>query len=341
MKLLSPTQYIREAAAAIDAATERVYLASMVIADHPATHQLIEALENAARRGVRVVVAADIFTFGEVSGGFLPFRYYSHGARDTNRMVKVLKKAGVRFHWLGRGRITIYHGRTHSKWCVADDIVFTFGGVNLYEGGILNNDYMFCIKDAKLADRIVLEQQRVQQAESRSTNYHSSIYEHNDMTVLIDGGLIGQSVIYKRAVELAERATHITFVSQYCPTGKLARVLKKKPATIYFNRPAQAEGLNHIVIRLAQVLSGIKTLYEHPRYLHAKCIIFTLPDNSKVAITGSHNFAHTGVLLGTREVALETSDSETIRQLEAFIEAEVAPTKPATHGYNVAPRINR
>lgn len=324
MKLLSPTQYVREAATAVDNATTRVYLMSMVTADHEATHILIKAVEEAALRGVEVVVAADIFTFGEVGGGFLPFRYYSHGARSANRMVKQLKKAGVRFHWLGRGRVTLFHGRTHSKWCIADDTVFTFGGVNLYEGGIRNNDYMFTLEDAALADRLVLEQQRIQKAESHSSNFHSTVYEQGDMTVLIDGGIIGQSVIYKRAVELAEKATRITFVSQYCPTGKLSWVLKKKPVDVYYNRPAQADGLNKIVIALAQFASGLKTIYTNPRYLHAKCIIYTLEDGSKTAITGSHNFAYTGVLLGTREIALETSDPAIINQLEEFIAKEVA-----------------
>jgi len=324
VKLISPTQYVREAAAAVASAKSRVYLMSMVIADHDQTHPLIAALEEAASRGVEVVIAADIFTFGEVSGGFLPFRYYSHGARDTNRMVKKLKKSGVRFHWLGRGRVTVYHGRTHSKWCIVDDSIFTFGGVNLYDEGIQNVDYMFRHEDAKLADRIVQEQQRVQKAENRSANYPSVSYEHGDMNVLIDGGIIGQSVIYRRAVELAEQATHITFVSQYCPTGKLSRVLAKKPADLYFNRTIQADGLNRIAIRFGQFITGLKTSYTRPRYLHAKFIIYTFEDGSKAAITGSHNFAYTGVLLGTREIALETYDPKIISQLENFVKKEVA-----------------
>jgi len=324
VKLISPTQYVREAAEAVSKAKTRVYLMSMVVADHELTHPLIAALEAAAIRGVEVVVAADIFTYGEVGGGFLPFRYYSHGARDANRMARKLKKSGVKFHWLGRGRITLYHGRTHSKWCVVDDTVFTFGGVNLYEGGVQNVDYMFRHTDAKLADRIVEEQKRVQKAEARSANYPSVIFEHNDMSVLIDGGIIGQSAIYRRAIELAEKASHITFVSQYCPTGKLSRILSKKSAVLYYNRPIQADGLNRIVIRIGQFATGLKTSYTKARYLHAKCIIFTFEDGSKAAITGSHNFAYTGVLLGTREFALETRDPKIIAQLEAFIKKEVA-----------------
>lgn len=326
MKLLSPPQYVAEATEAVNAAQHRVYLLSMVFGDHTSTHSLIEAIENAARRGLEVVVAADIFTYGEVSGGFLPFRYYSHGARSTNRMVKKLKKAGVKFHWLGRGRITLYHGRTHSKWCIADDTLFTFGGVNLYEEGVHNIDYMFTLKDAKLADRIVREQVRVQKAERRSTNYPSAVIEYKDMAVLIDGGVMGQSVIYRRAIELAEKATAITFVSQYCPTGKLSRVLRHKDegsVRLYYNRPLQAEGLNRIVIRLGQFMSGLKTEYQRAQYLHAKCIIYTFEDGSKTALTGSHNFAYTGVLLGTREIALETSNPAIVSQLEAFVDKKV------------------
>lgn len=324
MKLISPTQYIKQAAESVRQATTRVYVMSMVIADHEDTHELISELEAAAKRGVEVVVAADIFTYGEVSGGFLPFRYYSHGARNTNRMVKVLKKAGVRFYWLGRGRVTLYHGRTHSKWCIVDDTVYAFGGINLYDEGIQNIDYMFRHSDTKLADRLVQEQKRVQKAERRTSNYPGVAYEHGDMTVLIDGGIIGQSVIYRRAVELAEKATHVTFVSQYCPTGKLSRVLKNKSTDLYYNRPSQAEGLNRIAIRVGQFATGLKTKYERARYLHAKFIIFTFEDGTKAAITGSHNFAYTGVLLGTREIALETKDPAIIDQLERFIKKEVA-----------------
>lgn len=323
VKLISPTQYITEATEAVTKAKTRVYLMSMVFAEHDETRPLIEAVEAAARRGLEVVVAADIFTYGEVSGGFLPFRYYSHGARKTNRMVKTLKKAGVKFHWLGRGRITLYHGRTHTKWCVADDTLFTFGGVNLFDEGIQNLDYMFQHTDATLADRIVEEQKRIQKAEARSANYSSVSYEYNGMNVLFDGGIIGQSVIYRRAIELAEKASHITFVSQYCPTGRLSRILNKKPATLYYNLPQHADGLNRIALHIGQFTTGLKTSYEKERYLHAKFIIFTFEDGSKTAITGSHNFAYTGVLLGTREVALETQDPDIIKQLETFIEKEL------------------
>lgn len=324
MKLISPTQYVKQAAELMRHATKRIYVISMVVADHPNTHEFIEELEAAAKRGVEVVMAADVFTFGEVSGGFLPIKYYSPGAKDTHRMVKELKKSGVKYSWLGRARVTLFNGRTHSKWCIIDDEIFSFGGVNLYGDGIDQVDYMFRLHDPKLANRLVDEQKRIQTAERRSSNYPSVAYEHGDETVLIDGGIIGQSVIYRRACELAEKAAHITFVSQYGPTAKLLRILRKKEVSLYFNRTQQADGLNRLVLGFTLFFTRLKTEYKNARYLHAKCLIFTMEDGSKVAITGSHNFAYTGVLLGTREIALETHNPAVIKQLESFIKKEVA-----------------
>jgi len=323
MKLVTPTEYVAQAAELVRNAKQRVYLISMVIADHPNTNELFTAIQAAAERGIEVTVAADIFTFGEVNGGWLPLRYYSPGTKDTNNMVKVLKKSGVKFHWLGRSRITIFNGRTHSKWCVVDDISFVFGGVNLYDGGIDNIDYMFRVEDPKLADRLVEEQQRILRSDRKSGNYPSIAVEQTDKKILIDGGIIGQSVIYRRACELAEEAVNIVFVSQYCPTGKLARILKRKRVKLYYNKPSNTEGLNKIIISVSQFLSGLDTSYRKKRYLHAKCIIFTMQDGTKRAITGSHNFAYTGVLLGTREIALETADPTIISQLEEFIAKKI------------------
>jgi len=325
MKLILPADYVAQATELVKRAQKRVFLISMVVADHPATHDLIVALEEAAQRGVVVTVTADVFTYGEVSGGFLPLRYYSPGVKEVNHMVRSLKAAGVKFFWLGRGRVTMMNGRTHSKWCVIDDTCFVFGGVNMYQDGVAENvDYMFRVEHNRLADRLVYEQGRIAKSDRSSTNYPSVTYELEGNDVLIDGGIIAHSVIYRRATELAREASHILFVSQYCPTGKLARIFKKKNVSLYFNRPEQADPLNRLLISLSMFVSGFKTRYKKEPYLHAKFIIFTMEDGSKVAITGSHNFAYTGVLFGTREIALETTDTRVIEQLESFYKRYVA-----------------
>lgn len=325
MKLLLPRDYIREATDLINKATHKVAFISMVLADDASTDKLVEALAAAARRGVDVQVAGDMFTYTELSGQFIPSHYYSKRVRSTTRMARTLANAGVEFRWLGRLNISTASGRTHSKWCVVDDVVFSFGGVNLYERGLENVDYMFRVKNAELAHKLAVEQRRIVSADKKRYAYRSHTFTLNHTsTVLFDAGFFGDSIIYKRACQLAADATHITLVSQYCPTGKLNRLLRQTDTTLYFNHWQQARGLNRFVIRMGMLLTKLTTSYTRGTYLHAKCIIFTFSDGRKAAITGSHNFVNGGALLGTREIALETRDKKVIAELEAFIQTHIA-----------------
>jgi phosphatidylserine/phosphatidylglycerophosphate/cardiolipin synthase-like enzyme len=52
MKLISPTEYVVQAAELVRTAKRRVYLVSMVMADHPNTNELLTAIKAAAQRGV-------------------------------------------------------------------------------------------------------------------------------------------------------------------------------------------------------------------------------------------------------------------------------------------------
>lgn len=325
MKLLLPRDYIREATELINKATRKVAFISMVLTDDESTDELVEALAAAAKRGVEVQVAGDMFTYTELSGQFIPSHYYSRRVRSTTRMARTLANAGVEFRWLGRLNITTVSGRTHSKWCVIDDVVFSFGGVNLYEQALENVDYMFRVKNAELAHKLAVEQRRIVLADKARYAYRSHTFVMNSKsTVLFDAGFFGDSIIYKRACQLATDAMHITLVSQYCPTGKLNRLLRQTDTTLYFNHWQKAKGFNRFVIRMGMFLTKLTTSYTRDNYLHAKCIIFTFPDGSKAAITGSHNFVNGGALLGTREVALETRDKKVIAELEEFVQTQVA-----------------
>ena len=323
LTLVRPSDYVAEATDLIHRAKNRVVVIAMVVADHGRMRPMIDALVKAAERGVKVSVAADVFTYGEVNGSFLPIRYSSKGPRAATAMARELKKAGVHFAWLGHGRVTLFNGRTHSKWCVVDDTSFVFGGVNLYEEGLDHSDFMFRVTDTELANHLDKEWHHIIRAERASTNFRSHTLTLPVGTALFDGGIIGRSIIYKRACELTMFAKHVTFVSQYCPTSKLARELKKVSHTLYFNRPEQASFLNRLLLKLSMALSGLKTEYTKKPYVHAKYMIFTMYDGSKIALTGSHNFAYTGVLFGTREIALETSNPAIIKQLESFTKSYI------------------
>ena len=319
--LLLPFDYVATATEHINRAKHHVSFLCMMVTDGTATDELVDAMAAAAKRGVDVQVAADTFTYGELGGHFIPLKYYTKRSRATTSMSKELTKAGVRFTWLGRFSALPFTGRTHSKILVVDDTVYSFGGVNLYDESLSYTDYMFQCKDQLLALELRDEISRLVKADGSNFSYRSHEFTTDKKNkVLIDGGFQGDSVIYRRAVQLTRQASEVLFVSQYCPAGKLARALKHTPSRLYFNKPANAKFWNKLIIGSNMFFSGAKTLYTKDKYLHAKFMIFTMPDGKKVAITGSHNFAPAGVVFGTREIALETTDAKIIKQLERFFE---------------------
>ncbi len=319
-KLLLPVAYVSDAAKHIRNAKTRVSFLSMVVADDLKTDSLIDALSETAQRGVTVEAAADVFTYTELGGFLWPTRHRSTQFKLLKRMGKEFTKSGVKFTWLGRSHSFIYGGRTHIKWCVVDDTVYSFGGVNLYKAGIENYDYMFKITDKALADKLIDEYHRLARADAGGYAYRSHSFKHGEDTILIDGGLVGDSIIYRRACKLASEATNVVLVSQYCPTGKLSRILKRTKTQMYFNQPSNAASPHSLAIWFGMAITGNKTLYTKSRYLHAKFMLFDMPDGRRIALTGSHNLSSAGVMLGTREIALQTEDPAVISQLEAFVE---------------------
>lgn len=318
LKLILPRDYVQQATEQIKKATTRVSLLTMVLIHDRATDELLDALCDAAERGVEVKVAADSFTYTDFQGSYIPTTYRSKRVRAAMTMQKRFRAAGAEFQWLGRLSMVAFSGRTHIKWCIVDDTVYSFGGVNLDDQSVKNTDYMFKTTNEALATRLIAEQDRIVRADRSGHAYRSHQFGDDDNMVLIDGGFLGDSIIYRRACYWAERATHITLVSQYCPTGKLSRLIKNTDSDLYFNHWTNAGLLNKLVIRLGMISSKHKTSYHRRSYLHAKFIIFTLPDRSKVALTGSHNFVRAGAMLGTREVGLETTNKKIISQLERF-----------------------
>jgi cardiolipin synthase len=322
-RLLPAEEYIADAARAVRSARHRVVMIALTISDGRETSALLDALMDAARRGVDVRVAADVFTYADVAGTFLPRTYLTRRARKSMRLVRDLKEAGATFDWLGRDRGIIFRGRTHTKFCVVDDTSYSFGGVNVDDAGATNVDYMLRVDDRQLADDLVWIYSTIQKANIKKVGHRSRSLKYGKDRVLVDGGLVGDSIIYRHACRLAAKAERIVLVSQYCPTGKLGRLIKAVPHSSYFNPPENASPLNALLIRASMMSSRTGTLYRRKRYLHAKVILFYLPGHKKVAITGSHNFVLGGVSLGTREIALQTKNPKVIEQIERFIAEHV------------------
>ena len=323
-ELFLPQDFVKDAIERIGHAKVRVRLLTTIMTEDASTRKLIRALAAASQRGVDVEVGADVFTFGVINDDWNPIRSFNRGLRSARLMRKHLLAAGVTFQWIGRLGPVMFAGRTHIKWLVIDDYVYSFGGVNLYKPGIGHTDYMLGLPDAQLADRLEEEHRRIVHADKVDKFYKSHQFECSYGTVLIDGGALNNSIIYKRACQLALQAEKILFVSQYCPSGRLGKILQHTATRFYFNHWRNATKFNRFLIRWSMFFSGITPDYSHREYIHAKFIIFEMPDGQKIALTGSHNFVRGGVLVGTREIALETANSDIISTLERFWKQEIA-----------------
>ncbi|PID31217.1 hypothetical protein CR983_02235 [Candidatus Saccharibacteria bacterium] len=325
-RLVAPAAYADQLIASIDAARYRVNILALVFNEDKATRGIIDALCRASQRGVTVSVGLDIyFTFKEIGADASKWHYVRERVQRMRATKNRLNEAGVHVRWLGQFGATLFSRRTHTKWSIADDEIFSFGGINIYRDAFNQIDYMLHAADSRIAERLSAEHELIINSDRAGRAYPSHTFGIKHGAVLIDGGRLFDSVIYRRACSLAEQAERVVYVSQYCPTGRLASILRRTDTTFYFNDWRRAVGvLNRLHIRLSSLIHRIDTSYKHETYLHAKFILYYMLDGSIVALSGSHNFVASGGIMGTREAALETRDAYVIAELEAFLRDRVA-----------------
>lgn len=324
-KLIKSRDYADDVAAEAKKARLRVYALTLIITDDASTRAAIKSIHQAVRRGVETNIAIDAFTYSELGGLFSPLKKRKEASRIATDMLSKLSDAGAKTHILNdKPKLNPLSGVTHIKWLVIDNIVYCFGGTNLYEKGARSLDYMLKTKNKNLADALVKEQKEIILRDQEDCQYEGLSLDISGGKLLIDSGKKGDSLIYQRACELARQSKEILFVSQYCPTGELASLLKNIPSKIYFNPPKITKKETRLFIKASMLKTGLKTLYEKDVYIHAKFIIFSLKTGQKVTITGSHNFSYSGVTQGTKEVALESTDHGVIKQLEEFFQNSIA-----------------
>ncbi|MDN5275015.1 MAG: hypothetical protein JWP06_916 [Candidatus Saccharibacteria bacterium] len=324
LHLLDTKTYLKDLIESISKAKTRINLISLVLADDSDTHELIEALIKTARRGVTVTIAADVFTYGEFGGYFSPLQRRTRESRSVTALAHRLQEAGATFTWLGSNfKLNPFGGVTHLKWVIVDDITYCFGGVNLYGEGIESTDFMFKASLPALAEEMSEQHQAIINSRLSHRPYPGYTSECAYGTIYIDNGKPYESTIYDRLLDLAAKAEHVLVVTQYCPSGGLASLLRHK-SDVYYNQPSEMPFPARLLVEYGEVRTGLRSQYTRAPYLHAKFMIFTMPGGEKIALTGSHNFSYSGVMFGTREVALETTDPHIIGQLEQFHKTHVA-----------------
>jgi phosphatidylserine/phosphatidylglycerophosphate/cardiolipin synthase-like enzyme len=301
----------------IPQAKRRVVVSAMIVRSGPQTRETLKSIIAAATRGVKVHVLGDSFTLHAASNSGLSPAEFKKVCQDTQELFAQIKQAGGTATWVGKIGLNPYKGRYHAKITVIDDEVYTFGGINFCDDRSASIDYMLRRTDATLADYLE------QLVADNARNLPASDIElplSNTMSLLFDAGLPGHSIIYERACELAKRAHTITYISQMCPSGALAKALNQTKTTYFFNRPQQSGFSVPALGQLVDAARGhIKNSYEGSAYVHAKLILYDMKDGTKALVSGSHNFSWRGVAFGTKEIALCSTDPGLWNQLHELV----------------------
>ncbi|HEX6258455.1 MAG TPA: phospholipase D-like domain-containing protein [Candidatus Saccharimonadales bacterium] len=323
MTLLTSEQYKQDLLAQLKMAKHRIAIASMVLYYEDGMTEIFTALKNALDRGVIVAIVVDSynnFLFTEGSNLF-KLVSYRHRIRATRQAFAELREHGATITEVGSVGPNPYKRRFHYKCVVVDDVVYFAGGVNMTRLSFEQTDYMLRTQNTQFADDLV---RHLSDIATNGKQSDTTLYIDQNNTLFIDSGAPDKSIIYDRAVALSKQAESIVYVSQLAPSGPLASLLRQKNAVLYFNRPAQLS----FPASLDQYLSAWQyrqpNSYQGEDFIHAKYMLFTLPGDKKIALSGSHNFSYRGVQYGTKELALEATSPAVWNELQQFTNRRIA-----------------
>jgi len=322
MELITAAAYKKELSVEISRAKNRIVIMAMAIMLDTGTKQLLELLLAAQQRGVQVRLMYDRYTWLPLAFDHIfPSTVMRHAVQTLQAYTQELVNAGGEVLLVGKGwSHNPFAHRMHAKISIIDDTVYSFGGVNFTGNSFTYVDSMWKCQNALLADQLdTLAHTAMTTPQLKDVSL--TIDDAN--TLLFDGGQPKHSIIYERACALAEKAEHIYYVSQMCPSGRLARAMEGK-SSCYFNTPQQTGGLSKVGVAIDQWRYNITNLYKDDAYIHAKFMLFELPDGSKALISGSNNFSWRGVAFGTKEIALESHDPRMWTQLFALMQKSVS-----------------
>ena len=311
IKLLTASEYYQELLDAIKNTQERIVICSMTTDSSNKVSALLDQIEAALKRGVSVVMIFDKYGVSLLSEGNLA--NVSRRNSTINRLNE-LKRRGAEIHIVGGIGLNPYANRMHIKATVLDDVVYTFGGVN-FQGSFANNDIMFKVENKSILDFVLRQLDNVKSGEVHDKE---AVIDHTT-SALIDGGVHGRSIIYERALELANKSKEIYLVSRMCPSGSLGSAISDLNGSCYFNRPSHMTFPTNYSIIIDQLRTGVKNQYLVNKNVHAKFILFKHLDGTKSFISGSNNFNWRGVKFGTKEIAVYSKDEQLWQELYDYM----------------------
>lgn len=320
MRFLSADEYYNALAVGIAKAKTRVIIHSMDIRWGPHIEIFIPLLLDAAKRGLEVRIVGD--QFSKFQANILHVK--RAGTNNWRYMTKIndqLQAAGIHITFVGKLGVNPFSGRTHSKITILDDRIFTFGGINFSDSSFANTDYMLDMHDTLLADRLYRLVRAIEKDEATLPDLEEQV--GGEATLLFDGGTPKQSIIYETACNITASARKIYYVSQMCPSGRLAKNINAADNKCYFIRPGQADPPANLALIVDKARYKVTNQYTGSRYIHAKFILTEDKNGSRHILSGSNNFSWRGIAYGTKEIAVHSTNPELWQQFYDFLQTEV------------------
>jgi hypothetical protein len=314
---------------------DRIAIATMAFDPHdPTVETLLPKLGAAAHRSVEVLLAIDAYAFMfddsyQPTGPLVPFPLGNRKAtrqlfQEKEDALNILREEGVVVGQTNTpSRLHIpYAGRSHIKAAVVNNS-WRAGGCNLADTD--NLDIMVGGEDAATADFLydalgrMIQTGSVQAALGKDDLVHP-IDETTDL--LIDVGRPGQSLIYERALGTIDTAEEwLALTCQFFPSGKTAQHMAQAAwrdvnTFAFYNSPSEKRlggGIMDLYRRKEQ-LTMPPDLFRGEidptlPFMHAKIVASELEGNA-----GSHNYISAGVMLGTAEIAIHSTNKALARQ---------------------------
>ena len=335
-----PQQFLDDFISQAKHARTRIFIQSMIFERGNALSKLEPIILQKAKEGLDVRVTIDwvagryvhddLSVLPPLSPSKRAYKAKVH--KENSALIERWTKNGVVFTHTNipnflLSPLTILR-RNHSKLFIIDDSAAWIGGVNLFDVAMGWIDFMVKFTDTSTIAPLSHQYGKVNHNRP-ADNYSVQCTPKNKL--LIDAGKIGDSLIYAEAIDCIKQAKQtIIFASQFLPDHDLLHELIK----------ASKRGITITVITSNKDYKLFQTLPYKPFYnfskheldkfnieivhqrtkVHAKLIIV----DNKVALFGSHNFVHSGAILGTEEIAMRTEEAGLVKQLKDFINSNTS-----------------
>jgi phosphatidylserine/phosphatidylglycerophosphate/cardiolipin synthase-like enzyme len=334
----NPENFLNDFISEIQKAKRSVFIQSMSIEPGNVMDLIEKELVKAVKRGVEVRINYDWVTEKFVHGelALLPVlnnqkKNYSDNLHNQIReLLKRLEKEGMQISKTNQPNFLLsslpFLNRNHIKMYIIDGERAWIGGLNLFDIAFENIDLMVKIDNQKIISAFSNQFEKININRAQD-NY--SVDFGNDYLFYVDAGKYGKSIIYDRAIKMVKDAkSKIIFMSQFIPDNKLLRELikaSKRNVSITVITSSDTDILfKHYPSKLAYLYFKFMIkkypkikLINLKKHAHAKLLMV----DDKVALLGSHNLTFSGVMFGTEEIMLETSDPELLQQLGQFVKS--------------------